>query len=40
VISGSRELLSIQKLSAPQRAALQEHIGVMESMLTPLDGQA
>lgn len=40
VISGSRELLSIQKLSAPQRTALQQHIGVMESMLAPLDGQA
>ena len=39
VISGSRELLSIQKLSAPQRTALQQHIGVMESMLAPLGGQ-
>jgi hypothetical protein len=40
VISGSRELLSIQKLSAPQRTALQQHIGAMESMLAPLGGQA
>ena len=40
VISGSRELLSIRKLSAPQRTALQQHIGVMESMLGPLGGQA
>lgn len=40
VISGNRELLSIQKLSAPQRTALQQHIGVMESMLAPLGGPA
>jgi hypothetical protein len=40
VISGSRELLTIQKLSAPQRTALQQHIGVMESMLAPLAGQS
>lgn len=40
MISGSRELLSIQKLSAPQRTALQQHIGAMESMLAPLGGQA
>lgn len=35
MINGSRDLLSIQKLSAPQRTALQQHIGVMESMLVP-----
>jgi integrase len=40
VISGSRELLSIQKLSAPQRTALQQHIGIMESMLAPLGSQS
>ena len=40
VISGNRELLSIQKLSAPQRTALQQHIGAMESMLAPLGGPA
>jgi len=40
VISGNRELLSIQKLPAPQRTALQQHIGVMESMLAPLGGPA
>lgn len=40
VISGSRELLSVQKLSAPQRTALQQHIGVMESMLAPLGSQS
>lgn len=40
VISGSRELLSIQKLSGPQRTALQQHIGVMESMLAPLGSQS
>ncbi len=40
VISGSRELLSVQKLSQPQRTALQQHISAMESVLTPLDAQA
>jgi hypothetical protein len=40
VISGNRELLSIQKLSPPQRTALQQHISAMESMLAPMDGPA
>ncbi|MGH3225727.1 MAG: hypothetical protein ACRDPY_44785 [Streptosporangiaceae bacterium] len=38
VISGSRELLSIQKLSGPQRTALQQHIGIMESPPAPAGG--
>ena len=40
VIRGNRELLSVQKLSRPQRTALQENISAMEAMLAPLDGQA
>jgi integrase len=40
IIRGNRELLSVQKLSRPQRTALQENINAMEAMLAPLGGPA
>lgn len=40
VIRGNRELLTVQKLSPPQRTALQQNISDMESMIAPLGGPA